>query len=731
MAIINADTGNFKAQLASLKAGDTLQLAAGNYGSLTLANLAFASSVTIKGGSFTNIALSRVSNLTFDGTTVNFAPTATSDNNSQAIRAWQCDHITITNATVTGGLAVNGVAQSATVLDATGNVLGLPAGKGINFDSSSDCAITNCDISLFAKGVTFSAVTNLDVSDNTIHNLRTTPISGSALSGLNITGNHSWDSTPWSFGGNGDHGDRIHIWTDKVAITGVVIANNLLEQGKGDPMLGIYLDDNGKGLGFPDAVITGNTVIDGTGQGMLLENVSGTVTNNTLTWSGTGNAVNNTPRFQITGGSHNIIFDGNKGDVALVAGVHDLQFWKQLGSFNFDAKLTEADQLSITRDATVVTRAARYTLDAVTDNLTFSGSGDFKGAGNSLANIITGGKGNDWLIGNGGADTLIGGLGNDRYDVDNALQTIVDTGGVDSVYASVSWTLQSGLENLTYTGSGDAVLIGNGGNNIITGGNGNDILNGGIGSDTLIGGLGDDTYYVNNLTQTVIDTGGNDTVIVDRSYVLGTGLENLTLSGGNNGNLTGNAADNILRGNDGANILDGKAGADTMFGGGGNDVYWVDSVGDRCIEVENGIDLGGYDTVKCSAASYTLGAGVEALTFVGNGNFTGTGNALANALTGGAGNDLLNGGAGADFLTGGRGNDIFVLTSGEANGDTITDFAGNGAKAGDMIKLVGWGAGTTMVQGPGNNWLITDGLDHHVETVSIVGAVHVSDILYG
>ena len=431
MAIINADTGNFRAQLATLKAGDTLQLAAGNYGAVLLANLNFGTGITIKGGSFTSIALSRVSGVTFDGAAVSFQPTATSDNNAQAIRVWDCDRVTITNAKVSGGLAVNGVAQSAKVLDATGNVLGLPAGKGVNFENSRDCAITNSDISLFHKGITFSG-SNLTISGNDIHDLRTTPISGSAVSGLVITGNHSWSSHPWNFGGAGDHGDRIHIWTDKTAMTGVVITGNLLEQGSGDPMLGIYLDDNGKGLGFPGAVITGNTVIDGTGQGMLLENVSGTVSNNTLTWSGTGTAANNTPRFQVTGKSHNILFTGNTGNVGIVAGVHDLQFWDQLGAFTYDAALTAADRLSITQDATVITKAASFAIDTATDNLTFAGTGNFTGTGNALDNTLTGNAGSNVLDGGEGLDTLVGGDGDDTYWVDDAGDLVVETGGVAS-----------------------------------------------------------------------------------------------------------------------------------------------------------------------------------------------------------------------------------------------------------------------------------------------------------
>jgi len=43
----------------------------------------------------------------------------------------------------------------------------------------------------------------------------------------------------------------------------------------------------------------------------------------------------------------------------------------------------------------------------------------------------------------------------------------------------------------------------------------------------------------------------------------------------------------------------------------------------------------------------------------GTGNISGTGNALANSITGTSGNNTLNGGAGADNLIGGLGNDTY------------------------------------------------------------------------
>src|SRR5262249_16607053 len=112
-----------------------------------------------------------------------------------------------------------------------------------------------------------------------------------------------------------------------------------------------------------------------------------------------------------------------------------------------------------------------------------------------------------------------------------------------------------------------------------------------------------------------------------------------------------------------------------------NDLYFVDVTTDQVIEdAKQGLDL-----VK-SSADYTLGANVENLTLIGNGDIDGTGNELpnriigntgANKLSGLGGNDTLTGGVGNDVMTGGNGDDDYVVDS---KGDKVME--GNGALAG-------------------------------------------------
>jgi len=344
---------------------------------------------------------------------------------------------------------------------------------------------------------------------------------------------------------------------------------------------------------------------------------------------------------------------------------------------------------------TVLASINAYALTANVENLTFTGTGDFAGTGNTLANVITGGAGNDTLDGGGGADTLVGGAGNDTYVVNNAGVTITEAagGGTDTVRTSLTtYTLGANLENLTYTGAGKFTGTGNTDANLITGGAGNDTLSdgGGTGIDTLIGGAGNDIYNVSVAGDIITEAagGGTDTVRTTLgSYTLGANLENLTFTGAGNFTGTGNGQANTLTGGAGNDTLDGglnaAGGVDTLVGGAGDDTYIVRNAGDVVIEAANG----GTDTVQTTLSSYTLGTNLENLTFIGTGAFIGTGNTVANVLTAGVASGQLTGGLGAD---------TFVMSQGVANRSlTITDFSHAQA---DQITLSGYGLGAKLTQ---------------------------------
>jgi len=314
---------------------------------------------------------------------------------------------------------------------------------------------------------------------------------------------------------------------------------------------------------------------------------------------------------------------------------------------------------------------------------------------------IIGLGGNDTLDGGAGDDTMIGGTGDDTYVVDQTGDVVVEAAdeGVDIVQASVSYTLSANVENIVLTGTAPISATGNALNNKLDGNAGANLLDGGAGADTLKGGAGDDTYVVDNAGDVVTESSnqGSDKVQAGISYMLGSNVEQLALTGSADINATGNTLANVLTGNVGANVLSGGAGNDTMSGGLGNDTYVVDATGDVVIEnAGEGVDL------VQSGVNWTLGANVENLTLSGSSGLAGTGNGLdnvltgnggankldggggndslvgaagADSLTGGAGNDTLNGGAGNDTMLGGTGDDTYVV---DATTDVITENASEG-----------------------------------------------------
>ena len=163
---------------------------------------------------------------------------------------------------------------------------------------------------------------------------------------------------------------------------------------------------------------------------------------------------------------------------------------------------------------------------------------------------------------------------------------------------------------------------------------------------------------------------------------VGNALDNTITAADGGSSLSGGAGNDTLVGGAGNDLLDGGTGADTMTGGAGDDTYLVDDPGDVVIEKANG----GTDEVRTTLAAFLLPDRVENLTYLGVGDFTGTGNDLANIITGGAGGNRLLGGAGDDTLIGGASGDYL---DGGTGADTMTGGAGEDVyivdNAGDLV----------------------------------------------
>jgi Ca2+-binding RTX toxin-like protein len=193
------------------------------------------------------------------------------------------------------------------------------------------------------------------------------------------------------------------------------------------------------------------------------------------------------------------------------------------------------------------------------------------------------------------------------------------------------------------------------------------------------------------------DADYNDAVFDVREFkgqtITGTDLGETLTGGIANDVIYGMGGNDKLNGDKGDDKLDGGPGADRMAGGPGNDTYVVDDTGDAVVESSNA----GTDTVLTTLASLTLPSNVENLVYTGTGAFSGTGNSLPNALTGGpdvdtlsglGGSDRIEGRGGSDWMSGGFSADTFVfkaIDSNAADVDTISGFV----VGQDQLELTG------------------------------------------
>lgn len=205
--------------------------------------------------------------------------------------------------------------------------------------------------------------------------------------------------------------------------------------------------------------------------------------------------------------------------------------------------------------------------------------------------------------------------------------------------------------------SDDDTILGNGGD---------DEIEAGTGSDFAFGGTGDDILYSYDAAAafTFFDGDGEDDF------------------------LYGDSGDDSLYGDANADQLDGGTGNDFMAGLDGDDTYFVDSLGDIVSETRSG-----YDKVF-STISHTLGANLEELELLGGLNASGSGNGLANVITGNSGNNNLDGKGGNDVILGEEGND--TLKGGSGNDE------------------LGASIGQDLVRGQSGNDIIRGGLDADV-----------------
>lgn len=377
---------------------------------------------------------------------------------------------------------------------------------------------------------------------------------------------------------------------------------------------------------------------------------------------------------------------GGSGTVLNVENVTGSLFNDTITGSNADNVVLGQDGLDI-----ILGLGGNDTLEGGAGSDQLRGDGGATYIGPSGDDTLIGGAGNDTMWGGAGVDSYDGGDGNDRVsfyqlaatqgavadlttqtisnDGFGNMETMVSVEGLGAGTAFADTFIGSDANNILYAGFGDTVYAG-GGTDFVYVDSAPAILDGGAGSDYLefVGDINGMLVVDNTgdgLAEIVYATSG---VYVDLSagFIFDDGFGNSAAVTGFE-NVDGSELADTIIGDNGVNELNGWGGDDVILGLGGDDIIFG-------------------------------GEGSDQLR--GDGGTSGLGPFGNDQIFGEGGDDYMNGGAGVDTFDGGEGNDRVSFYNRSATqaavASLITQTISNDGfgNAETMVSVEGLGAGT-------------------------------------
>jgi hypothetical protein len=246
LAVIDVSTAaQLTAALASAQGGDTIRLAGGNYGNVSLQNLRPSSTVTLVSADLDNpahfdtLAVRTSQNFTFRGLDIGRALAAGEPDHTQLTLVRESSTIVFDGNYIHGSL--DGDAQND--------------GFGLFVDGVTGLTVTNNTFQQLTRGAVVSTVTNLYIANNRFLDLRSDAIDTDDSRNVLIEGNLFQGFYPLDY----DHPDAMQFhnlgateWMENITVRN----NMLLPGGTGSPQ-GVWISDPGT-TGFRNILIENN-----------------------------------------------------------------------------------------------------------------------------------------------------------------------------------------------------------------------------------------------------------------------------------------------------------------------------------------------------------------------------------------------------------------------------------------------------------------------------------------
>ncbi|NOD49760.1 MULTISPECIES: right-handed parallel beta-helix repeat-containing protein [unclassified Ruegeria] len=316
--------------LSQATGGETILLAAGDYGTLNLDgksgfNINYASNVTIKSAdpnapaTISEMTLDGASNITFENITFDY----TFNGESTSYKPFEIKNSA--NITIKDSIFDGDLAQGVSAIDD-----GYGTGKALAVRDSTGIVIDNNEFYDWWKGLSVGASTNVTVSGNDVHSLRSDGMSFGGNQNLLIENNylHDFRASPNS----GDHRDMIQFSKGLGPSDSVIIRDNVFDMGTGTHAQTIFMgngktDPNDPAMFYTNILIEDNIIYNAHTHGITVTGAKDlTISHNTILAvdrAVTGGIT--IPKINVTSTSQNVTIDGNV--VSGVAGHNGQSDW--------------------------------------------------------------------------------------------------------------------------------------------------------------------------------------------------------------------------------------------------------------------------------------------------------------------------------------------------------------------------------------------------------------------
>lgn len=503
------------ATLKVVSSGDTIVLAPGTYSDVYIRNLSFDNDVTIKSQDPGN-------------------PAVITSLNIQNTKGLSFENLEFSNATPTDSFSYR-VTGSEDIhfknLDVHGSLNNDPSDDKSAFliRESKDVSVTNSKFQELSHGINHLDSSNVTISDNSFTSMRSDGILGGGTSNILIARNTFTNFYPVGE----DHPDAIQFWSRNTTVSAenIVIIDNVITQGVGGQMQGIFMRDT-TGVVFVNVTITGNEIVGGLGNGIMVAGARNLMIDDNVVYS----SPDKKSWIRVEQADNVTITNNGAGTYLYDAIQHLTERSNTITGVIKGPLVSQQDPAERPVTPAPVEPAPTVPTVLVPDVPTdakpegaeaghsiMGGAAGNLHAGGTGADTIDGGAGNDTLQGGAGDDVLIGGLGNDVIDGGMGNDTVSYAKNPESVSIDLSQAGQQytgvagkdtlvNVENVVGSNFRDTIK-GDAGNNVINGGAERDWITGGGGADTLVGGSGPDTFIYTSLGDSTVALSGRDLIV--------------------------------------------------------------------------------------------------------------------------------------------------------------------------------------------------------------------------